>query len=141
MYKHVKVSHPLHLDHLYVLFVDNLYYLKKMIVDIYSMLPANKLYEKVYFNLTNQYNGYIIYLLIDYSSPENMYKINIYNIFTNYYVVVKNDIHSICCAIHDIKYNKVPCGPINQFPCDYNSQFLYGQIISQFPCGQPVHYK
>lgn len=125
MYKHVNVSNPLHLDQLYILFIDNQYHLKKMIVDIYSLLPANILYEKIYLNLTNQYNGYIISLSIDYTSPDDMYKISIFNVFTNGYVIVNNDLHSMCCAINDIKYNKVP----------------YGQPINQFPCVQPVHYK
>jgi hypothetical protein len=107
MYQPILVNNPLHLDQLYVLFLDNQCNLKKMIVDIYCILPTNIKYEKFYLNLTNQYNGYIISLLIDYNS-EDVYKINIYNIFTHGSVIVKNDIHSICCAIHDIKYNKVP---------------------------------
>lgn len=97
----------MHLDQLYGLFLDNQFNLKKIIVDLYCILPPSKMYEKVYLNLTNQYNGYIVSLLIDYES-QDMYKVTIYNIFTQGYVYINTDIHSICQAIHDIRYNKVP---------------------------------
>lgn len=121
MYQRILVNNPLNFEQLYGLFIDNQSNLKRLIVDIYSILPTDKLYEKIYLNITNNYNGYLVTLLIDFNSREiDMYKIAIYNVFTQGYTFINKDIYSISQAIYDIRYNKVPMS---------------------YPCVQPVHYR
>lgn len=102
MYTNIRINYPFHIDKLYTIFLYNDYYLQKLIVDAYGILPTNR----IYIHLTEPYNGYIISLSIDYES-EDMYKISVYNIFTKISIEIHKDMLSVCQVIQDIKKNKV----------------------------------